>query len=197
MSIQELLLTKEEVPISQKRYLIVPIHPLLLTERLDPRLANNVFPMAAHEWYAELQAVEGTPKEREWYKSVFLQHEPIIEQRGANQVMTPPSGGWFDHVTTNDNGFATLLGINRNQGMLMLMSGSRAMKYITPPIINFTQEKFKRYAAEEPFPRARGVHAFVYNCENITGLPSALFLRNWAVLYLNEALKYIESKLGV
>lgn len=201
MNLQELLLTKDEIPIFQDKYFVVPIHPLLLTEKLDPRIAHHVFPLAAREWYTELQKAPATPEKREWYKKVFLGHEPHIEEKNGIQIMTPPSGGWLDHVTTADNGFATVLGVNRDQGMLMFMEGwMRSFDYICSPNVNISRPKLKAYAAPDP-PAIQvedlpGVNAFVYRRENIIEFPAALFLRNWAILYLNKALKSIEDKLG-
>jgi len=198
MSLQELLLTKDEIPIFQDRYFVVPIHPLLLTESLDPKIAHSVFPLAAKEWYADLQEAQATPKKREWFESVFLKSKPQIEEKNGHQMMTPPPGGWFDYVTTAENGFATLLGVNRNQGTLMLLQGQRSFDYICPPNVNFSKSKLMAYAAPPPAVQVEGlsgVNAFVYRRDNVSELPAALFLRNWAILYLNEALRSINDKL--
>lgn len=199
MNINDILLKKEEIPIFNDKYFFVPIYPPLLTTDIDPMIARRVFPQAAQEWQVDLQkAAEGAPQEKkEWYENVFLAPALKIEERNGSQIVIPPQGGWYDDVVTANNGFATVLSINRNHGMLMFIEDNRSLEYICRPSVNFTPEKFKAYAAPvEQLENLSGIQSYVYCRENIIGLPAALFLRNWAILYLNESLKSIEDKLG-
>ena len=100
-------------------------------------------------------------------------------------------------VNTTGNGFATCLSIDRDAGgTLYLPIDKHHEEYIYPPIVNFSKEKFEAYKAFDlDLKNSLGVYAHVYEHHNIDHYPGALFLRNWSLLYLNEALKEVDSQL--
>ena len=57
MKLEDILLRKEELPISYETLFKVPIHFLLLKKdiKIDDRIAHDVFPDAAQEWYSDLK----------------------------------------------------------------------------------------------------------------------------------------------
>lgn len=199
MRLEQLLLKKEELPILHETCFIVPIYFRLLDEdiKINPEIANQVFPQAAKEWYDELKEYIETvenEKTKEWYESVFLTHELKIKKEYGRQIVDPP-GFWEDTVITGDNGFATGLSINRNVGgSLGLPWENHTDQIIYPPLVNFSPEKLKVYATLS-FPNVKSVYAPTYSQHNVDHYPGALFLRNWAILYLNEAMKSVGKEL--
>ena len=207
MDIDELLLTKEEVPIISDTLFTVPIHPLLLVTRLDPRLtrldprlANRVFPQAAEEWYSDLKKYRESEDLEEqigkWYDGVFL--DPI---RG-NWAFS--DGIWGSEVSTDENGFACGLSISRNSGgTIYFNKGStfeRHEEFVSltkggSDYIRFSPEKAIEFGFKNmDLENDRGMIVHVYNSHNIDSYPGALFLRNWGILYINEALKSVFDK---
>lgn len=194
MDLEQLLLTKEEIPILSGKCFVVPIYPLLLrTEvEIDPHLAHDVFPQAAEEWYAELTAYTSQltdAKEKKWLEDVFLQEPVSITEKHGRQCVAPLEI-WEDGVEYLENGFARVLSINRNAGGTLFWHEDVREQYIHPPFVQFSKEKFDAYKAEEMILKnAAGVFAHAYDHHNIDHYPGALFLRNWAILYLNEAMR--------
>ena len=194
-----LLLKKEELPILHGTSFYVPIHPDLLKEdiRLDPQIANRVFPQAAHEYHQDLTAYIETMEDgqdKKWYKEVFLKDPTVQKDKLGRQSIL--GGMWEDLVFTTETGFAHALSINRNAGGTLFFNGEDRQctrSYVFPPIVNFTPEKFAAYAVEK-LSGTRGVTANAYAHHNIDNYPGALFLRNWAILYLNAALKELHQR---
>lgn len=199
MNIEQLVLTKEEIPILHGRCFELPIHPALLREKLNPLLAHHVFPQAAKEWYDDFsEAVkrETDPQNKRWYEEVFLVHPEITIENGHQVLISLLHGVWRDMVLTEENGFASSLSINRDVGgTIGYQRDISVHNYICPPYVNFTPEKLRAYAAQPPSEGLRGVRAHSYNLHNVDHLPGALFLRNWGLLYLNAAMCSIKDKL--
>lgn len=199
MNINDLLLNKEELPILCERCFQVPIHPLLIdfNTKLNPKLANEVFKKAAYEWYSDLsdytKKLPDDAEVKNWIENIFLSKPLNIISDHGRQLL----GNWEDNVLTARNGFATMLSISRNAGgslyfnteerscsvMANLTRGSR--------YIRFSPEKIKEYAFRCPVEKSELMHIYAHH--NIDYFPGALFLRNWAIIYLNEALKSIEK----
>ncbi|MDO8511191.1 MAG: hypothetical protein Q7S55_03430 [Nanoarchaeota archaeon] len=196
MRLDQLLLRKEELPILNDTRFTVPIHPGLLRKEnsIDPNLAQRLFPQAAQEWYADLQAYTETVQDegkQKWYKEVFLKEGIQFGTHYERQTIL--EGTWEDLVQTDKIGFAHVLSINRNAGGSLYFNEGDMFScngYISPPLVNFTPEKFDAYAVHK-FPDCEGVVAHAYGHHNIDYYPGALFLRNWAILYLNEAMKEV------
>lgn len=189
-----LLLRKEELPIHHGTSFVTPIYPALLREdvQLDPQLAHQVFPQAAQEYHQDLTTYIETmqdEKEKQWYQEVFLKNPTVqTDEYGRQSIL---SGMWEDLVFTTDTGFAHCLSINRNVGGTLFFNEEDidcSRNYIFPPRVNFTSEKFEAYAVEKLTGTA-AVTANAYANHNIDHYPGALFLRSWAILYLNEAIK--------
>ncbi|MEK6901022.1 MAG: hypothetical protein AABX37_01645 [Nanoarchaeota archaeon] len=200
MNIDDLFLRKEELPILTTNYynhfrFCVPVHPAFLRPdiSLDENLPHTVFLQAAQEWYHDLQEILPLiPDEetRQWYENVFLREQPDVEKHYGRLRLR--NGTWESQVFPTETGFCGL-SISRNAG------GS-----LTPPekgflgyrLVRFTTEKFAAYAHPD-FPKVQMdsegrplcVLGYHYGHHNIDYYPSALFLRNWGILYLNAALK--------
>jgi hypothetical protein len=203
MKLDELLLTKEEIEIFSKTGFFVPIHPRLLndSENIDTTLANKVFPQAVREWYQDLkQSLESIKdiEERNWIKEGFLKEEPHIEVTCPNsqyKVQRVMPLNWEDNVSTMKNGFARSLIISRHSGGALYLSPEKEPMYIGTRFVKFSSEKFSEYSCQKSLLRetVNGCYAHVYLQHNVDHYPSALFLKNWAIFYLNEALKQISK----
>jgi hypothetical protein len=203
MKLEELLLRKEELPIitTAKRPIFnVPIHPRLLDDDLktDPEIAHKVFAQVALEWYEELSQYTDRLGDKDmqiWYREVFIPHKPVIDARNGRQKISP-SGMWEDMAVIGDNGFATGLSINRNAGGSLFVDVQRREQIVGPPTVLFSPEKTKEYATTY-FPERISFFCHAYCHHNIDHYPGALFLRNWAIMYLNEAMRQAgEEKLN-
>ena len=201
MDLEQLLLQKEELPILRETSFIVPIHPVLLRPdiKLNPSLAHQVFPQAAAEWYADLAAyTEGLAdgQTKNWYKEVFQREKPIVAKEHRRQTLR---GAWQDDIVKTETGFAYGLSISRDGGGSLYFNKEDqcCLRGIFPKLVNFTPEKFKAYAVpNEPFPvDLLGAIAYAYGHHNIDYYPGALFLRNWAILYLNAAMKALGEEM--
>ena len=159
----------------------------------DPLLAHQIFPQVAQEWYGDMQAHCANlsdESEKTWFQDVFIPSSPEIREERGHQVIYP-GGSWSDLVRNETNGFASLLSISRDAGgTLYINSDEKPHEYFCPPLVNFSPEKFKAYVRPGYDMRALpGAIGFTYDQHNIDYTPGALFLRNWALAYHNEALK--------
>ena len=193
MKLEQLLLKKEELPILNDTFFTIPIHPKLLSNhiKIDPKIANKVFSAAVKEWHNDLKDYAKTLENKEtkdWIKRVFLKKKPQIEEAYGNQ--TVQLLGWEDGVLTLENGFASSLCISRNSGGTLYLGGSSGpLVLITDETCKFSPEKFLEFGS--PIEGLDGAEARVYHQHNVDHYPGALFLRNWAILYLNEAMKQV------
>lgn len=193
LSLQDLLLRKQELPIRRETSFIIPIHPILLRKdiALDPQIAHRVFPQAAREYFAELRAHTETVEDEQtksWYNDFFLRESEVRVDNGRQVILC-----WEDLVLTTETGFAHCLSISRDAGGILFFNKEDrdcVRNYIYPPLVDFTPEKFEAYAVER-IQKVSGVVANTYASHNIDYFPGALFLRNWALLYHNAALQSI------
>ena len=201
MKIEDILLKKEELPILNETAFYVPIHTKLLSSevKIDENLARNVFPKAAEEWYNDLKTYsEQLPngEHKDWINRVFLKKKPKVKQDYGNQILDTIN--WRDEVLTKENGFANL-SINRNFGGSLYFNkdemGNDAFVSFNrkDERIQFTKEKALEYGHRtmKLYNNTEGSLVYVYLQHNIDNYPGALFLRNWAILYLNEAMKQV------
>lgn len=203
MELKDILLKKEELPIKHNTHFFIPIHPRLLDSsiRLDPKLANNVFPEAANDWYEDLKKyAEGLEdnETKEWLNNVFLEQRPKILKEGRYQRTEPLY--WEDKVDVEQNGFARVFSISRNFGGSLYFGGIDECREFVPfegrGLIQFPKEKIQEFGHEAYSlgEDGKGVMMEVYRQHNIDSYPGALFLRNWAILYMNEAFKQVLDK---
>ena len=190
VKLEDLFLKKEELPILRETCFQLPVYPELLREDINIKkdLAHLIFPQIVKEWHEDLQkhTSEMKPsKEKDWYKEIFLR-EPKIETERGKYILMPLH--WECDVFIEDNGFASGLSISRNAGGSLCPPD---LDYICPPVVNFSKEKFEAYQSGLKIEGVNGVYAFVYGHHNINYFPGALFLRNWGILYLNEAMKEV------
>lgn len=199
MNIEDLMLKKEELPILRDRCFQVPIHPKLLDSsvNIDENIAKRVFPQVAEEWYGDLlEYTENMDDEgnKKWFESVFLREKPTIKKEVGIQRIYPVR--WEDKVSNGDNGFAYELSISRNAGgSLYFMEKDDCCKTATS--LNYLPGKgYIRFSKEKALEFGKKKHGdhITFDCyghHNIDNYPGALFLRNWAISYLNEAMKLI------
>jgi len=204
MNLADLLLKKEEIRITTDDDLVtrpgfyVPIHPKLLDPQinLDPERARKVFPVAAKEWHEDLTEYIKKIKDKktkEWIKEVFLGEKLVIKKEYDSHVVYPLH--WRDDILHANNGFTRSLCISRNAGGTLYFLKEDGEQYIGPGWVDFTPEKFLEYSAEhKKIEGLDGVRAYVYSEHNIDYIMGAIFLRNWAILYLNEALKQADAQ---
>ena len=204
LRLQELFLTREELPILSSNSFYIPIHPRLFDPnlRFDGRIAKQVFPKTAEEWYVELgeyaKALEDG-KEKRWIEKQFLSEKPEILTRAGVQRLSALD--WEDDVSLGDNGFATGLGINRNHGGTLYID---PLGCLEEPVglsgnrhIHFSPGKVKEFAAKVSDQKAGRFKIKVYSQHNIDHYPGALFLRDWAINYMNALFqRYHKELLG-
>lgn len=200
MNIDDLVLKKEEIPIRiggkdstglRSIFFQVPIHPEILKAELNPRLARNAFRVAAINWYDDLaKFVEGSDNPEYCARmKPFLKKRPSLFQKSEGQVFTV-MGGWRDWIQTDENGFVTCMMIERNLGGSLYLNDD--LEYLFPRSNNFSSQKLREYGVET-FRGSSGVKAHIYSRHNVDHYAGALFLRDWAVAYLNAALRSLPS----
>lgn len=198
------MIKKEEIPILYDRCFQAPIHPRLLDSdvNIDENIARKVFPKAAKKWYDELTEYSETVVDentRNWIKEVFLKRKPKIKKEYDYQVLDTLY--WKDDVFINENGFADSLSISRNAGGTLYFDENDFNCRAFAPFdasaghIRFSKDKCLEFGIENKDIRLgsvlEGVKVNVYSMHNVDYYPGALFLRNWAILYLNEAMKQV------
>lgn len=188
MHLEELSLKKEELPILYKTCFQIPIHPKLLDPKLniDKSIAQRIFPDIAEEWYEDLKKYNPKDKgEKEWIDNVFLKEKPIIEKHFNHQIFN----SWQDDVSFGENGFVTCFSINRNAGgSIYFHEEDMNCRSIGSAYIHFSDEKYKEFKPQDED------NLFVYSSHNIDHYPGALFLRNWAIKYMNEVFNQVFKK---
>ena len=197
MNLEDVLLRKEELPIIGENRFQVPIYPSLLRSDVvfDSRIASQVFPIAAEEWHSDLTAYvqnlpENTPDERlkkNWIKDSYLDKpvEIIKEGNGRQRLRF-----WEDLVGCDKRGFVTHFSISRNAGgSLYLGNDFEREQFAFAKLVKFNDDKKKRYSIDK-----MGMKMNMYSMHNVDYYQGALFLRNWAILYLNEALREVERQ---
>ncbi len=197
MDLDALLLQKEELPIRRETDFVVPIYPVLLREdiQLDPQIAHQVFAHAAEEYHQDLKKYIETMKdgeEKKWYQDVFLRDPTVKSDELSRQFIL--NGMWEDYVLTSKTGFARALANDGASGGSLYYNSddNTCQEYICPPVVQFSPEKFKAYSIKKISQPGGIVHN--YSSHNIDTFPQTLFLRNWAILYLNEALREVERQ---
>ena len=205
MELEKLFLRKEELPILNETYFQVPIHPRLFDRniQIDKKLANNVFPQAAEGWYNDLTEYTKTVEDKstkEWINRVFLNKKPEIKKEYGGQMIEHLN--WEDKVLTLENGLAHSLSISRNYGGTLYYNGEESggilgghvsfdEKINSEGNIRFSKDKAKEFAVKiyDDFFKVE-----TYGLHNVDNYPGALFLRNWAILYMNEIFKQVFKK---
>jgi len=192
MKLENLFLKKEELPILYKTCFEIPIHPKLLDPaiQIDESIAQELFPQAAEDWYKDLKNYSPeTNQEKEWIDGVFLKEKPKIEKHLCNQYLF---GFWRDEINFADNGFVTGFSISRDGGGSIYFNDwddyDHHKTLIPNPYILFSKEKVKEFDYKKS---ERFSITFTYASHNIDHFPGALFLRNWAIMYMNEVFKQI------
>ena len=201
MEISDLILRKEEILVLSNGCFELPIHPLLTNPEIiiKPNLARKAFPQAVEEWYEDLKKYRETEdldnETKKWYDNVFLNEKPEVKMKYGSQIIF---NDWTDDVQLDSNGFAGVLSISRNGGgTLFFNKRDHNCEY---PVylgnndwtryIRFSEEKAREFGFKET-DGGKHITAHVYAHHNIDHYPGALFLRNWGILYLNEALKSV------
>lgn len=192
MKLEELFLRKEELPILHKSCFQIPIHPKLLDEKLniDKEIAHKIFLQVADDWYDDLSRYVETEnlkiEELKWIKEVYLLEKPKIEKRFNSQIIL---GCWEDRIQTRNNGFVDCFLINRDfEGSLYFDEEDDNCKSFGKSYIKFSEEKFKEFE----FERIGNYQKILtYASHNIDNYPGALFLRNWAIQYMNNIFEKI------
>lgn len=200
MNLQEMLLKKEELPIIQETCFYIPIHPRLLelTTHLSEDIASKVFPGVAEGWYNDLskyvETAELNIETKEWITNVFLDKKPKIIKEYGRQVL---NSTWEDNVRMEPNGFVSSFSINRNVGGTLYFNqwdnSEEFISFDRPHLIKFSKEKMKEFGIKEEDlgDNIKGVVMNVYRQHNIDSYPGALFLRNWAIAYMNKAFEQV------
>jgi hypothetical protein len=186
------LLKKEEIPITKDFRFRIPIHPVLLSTeiKLDPHLANKVFPYAANEFvvdmkkYFEMNKTKGLEKHLRRY----IARKPVVKNKG--RFGSQKYFGYEDCVIPheNGNGFARALDIDGYRNVVIEEVSYNLW-------VGFSEEKFKAYAKPEFQGKLSGFGPAYVPDNNVGTIDAALFLRAWGIIYLNEALKHAAKQI--
>ena len=195
MDLDDLLLTKEEVPILHKTCFRIPILKRLLSENLEihPGIAKAMFFKVAHEFQDELREYWSKLEERDeknWIGEVFLSKKMVVKSQGYNQEVQPLI--WRDETILSENGLVGSFSISRNAGGTLYFNTQdmNCSSGLHPDhrdsYINFSAEKAREFGEG----KEKYIKIFHYAQHNIDHLPGALFLRNWALEYMNEVFRH-------
>ena len=165
MNLEELYLTKEELPILYESCFKIPIHPRILDPniKIDITIAQRIFPKVEEEWYKDLKEKGLTGK--------MTFKDSCIEQY-------------------SDNGFLEGFQISRDHGgNIFFDSIEDSCRTVIPSkFIMFSKEK----AIEFECQKIREISlANAYTPGNVDSFHGALFLRNFGIIYMNEVFKQI------
>ncbi len=192
MELTKLFLTKDEIPILHDSCFQIPIHPKILDPAINirPEIAKEIFPKVAQDWYNDLRIYANIEKDLDkkmWYEEVFLKKEPSIVNHLNHQFLNET---WRDDIDTLDNGFVNNFSISRNAGgSLYFWQDEVNCESIVPNVyLRLSEEKINEFVFKKMNNYNLG---FVYASHNIDNLPGALFLRNWAIEYMNQVFKEV------
>lgn len=101
--------------------------------------------------------------------------------RGIAQKIIPQA----TDITFMENGLVKSFSLNEG-GTLYFNRAKLNYKSYALPFINFSEEKYKEFASEK-----EGCDIFVYSHKNVDKSPEALFLRDWAIKYMNRVFKQV------
>ncbi|MCX6774797.1 MAG: hypothetical protein NTY99_01760 [DPANN group archaeon] len=186
MKLERLLLKKEEIPIVPstnyayvRPIFTIPIHPKLIDygTKLDPELARSVFPQALEEWQKDLPKLAQKLRHCEVAQEHLGKYlgKKITLEKGTIQPM-----GWTCEISKMPNGFAERLDLGVQDDLVY--DGATVTPWNTTSY--FPNKKFKQYRSDDG-NMAR------YSLHNVDHFANALFFKEWAILYLNEALKQV------
>ena len=192
-----LRISKDELPISHGICFHIPIHSKLLDSAasIPKDIAQRVFPQAAQEWYNDLKnhatSLDMQDKNRKWYEEVFLKKPIIISKAGVQRISHL---GWHDNIQFMENGFVDLFSISRNSGGTLYFKSSeneckKLVLYGNDRYVRFKNDKLGQFKIPDEKAYSEGVKTWGYTTHNVDIYPGALFLRNWAIIYMNEAFK--------
>lgn len=188
MQLEELFLKKQELPILNETCFQIPIHPRLLDPNLkiDETIAQRIFPEVAQDWYDDLRRyIPEDLEKRNWIKRVFLKEKPVIEKNFGHQMLN----FWEDDVNFMDNGLVQCFSISRNAGgSIYFNEDDENCLSFGQLYIKFPNEKLKEFEYEKLGEYSK---ILTYSQHNIDHYPGALFLRNWAIRYMNEVFKQV------
>ena len=174
--------------------------------RISPDLAQKVFPQAAREWYADLKKHRETPElddtTKEWYDRAFLKKEPEIKIEFGHRCIL--DGMWKEELALDDNGFARGLSISRDfGGSLYFNQNDMCCSELTyldgnaGRLLKLSTEKARAFSFNQTKLDGKELaEIYIYSQHNIDHFPGALFLRNWAMIYINAAIREVTEKLA-
>lgn len=161
MKLNDLLLKKEELPILHETCFQIPIHPKLL----DPKIKIN----------------------EDIAKDIF----PQVAEEWSKELEKNKLPNYDNLIKFGDNGLVTGFQISRDFGGNIYFDeeDSSCKNGIPNRYILFSEEKAKEFE----YKKLGGKISIAYNYANgnINDYPGALFLRNWAIKYMNEVFKEI------
>ena len=170
MELEKLFLTEKELPILYKTAFQIPVHPKLLdkTLKINPLLASKAF--------FQLQKSKNIKDVLE--SGVTFMPNGLVESFYINNE---------EDINFMENGLVSNLSINRNAGGSLYFNKEKLnCKSYAKTFINFSEEKLEEFLIDN-----EKKNIFVYSGKNIDTLPKALFLRNWAIEYMNEVFKQV------
>lgn len=192
MSLQELLITEEELDIKirgESAIMIIPIPPVLFDrgEEIESyALGKKVFPSSVEEWLRRVARYRDSLPEGE--KRTFLTErylsESIIVREEDGRFYTQPSVFSEGTVIAHGSGLACC-SIGRNVGGSIYFDKANPTSFPYPNhCVKFSAEKLKAYE-----PMGEPGRVFTYRTHNVDSPEFALFHLSWARQYINAALE--------
>jgi len=110
---------------------------------------------------------------------------PQVAEEWSNEMQKKFPEGWECDYNLRENGFVSGFSISRNYGgSLYFLEDELNCRAFGKSYIKFSDEKRKEFTSKEN-------QLYTYASHNIDYYPGALFLRNWAIKYMNEVFKEI------
>jgi hypothetical protein len=115
---------------------------------------------------------------------------PKVAKEWCKELGKDKFPSWDNLIKTNENGLVTGFQISRDYGggLYFDKDDSNCETLIANPYIIFSKGKIQEFEHRKlgEFPIS-----FIYAKTNIDHYPAALFLRNWAIEYMNEVFKQV------
>ncbi len=200
MTVEEFMLEREEIPVTERGGFMMPFPSIFLEEDLsvNSSIPSEVFQATVIQWHEDLSAIVDKMEDcetRKWYGRAFLNDPPVVEKISGYQKYA----GWKDFYETNEQGFPIDFYISRNGGGSLFYSPDQDKKLYVPlgrdtlySRLSELKAKFFGYKFFDDEKSEVTMHA--YSSHNVDRLPGALFLRNWAVQSVNAALVDLDKQ---
>lgn len=192
MEIDDILLKSREIYIGdgqEKPRLVVPIHPSLLRKdiKIDERLGYETLSRAIKPWRKDVNKYHKIIKDTTSKKSINIGG---VESVHDDVWIIKPEDIYIDRFGFMDNGLVRTFQLGDENALYLDQNNTIS---IHQDEAVFKAEKLYEYSCkkDDDILGSGFATCYAYQVHNLGNYRAALFLKNWAVIYLNTALKQI------